>query len=256
MFWILSVFRPWSFASYEFFVIVVSLSVLLIAFYRMEYSRLDQLLLVLFFCSSFYGLHFILTFQRQFFGIVFFLLAISGQKRSILARVTSLFSHLFTFALHMFWELRRLSARATALVALLILPVAMALAGLLPDDKAAHYGAYGLENPSHLIIKQALTVGVCIVVLVSLTRGENALRSITTAYVALSLPVVLWPLYAGVFARVDYFCFPLIIALWPRYVRENRRLLCRVSIIGFTAIGFALFMKLNLRCIVMGDCPL
>ena len=256
MFWIVSAFHPWSFASYEFFTVAISLSILLFAFYRLRYSPLDQLVLVFFFCSSFYGLHFVVTFQRQFFGLVLFLLAVSSEKRSILARVVSLFSQLFTFILHIFWQLRRLSARAAAAVALLILPVAMVLAGLLPNEKAAHYGGYGVDNPSHLILKQALTVGFCLIVLATLEHGENALRSLTTAYIAFSLPVVLWSFYAGVFARFDYFFLPLIVAFWPRFVRENRRFLCRVSIIGFTAIGFALWMKLNIQCVVMSDCPL
>ena len=254
MFWLVSGFRPSSFASYEFFVIAISLSILLFAFYRLGYSPLDQLILVFFFCSSFYGLHFVLTFQRQFFGLVLFLFAVSGRKRSILARMMSFFSQLFTFSVHIFWELRRLSARAAAAVALLIVPVAMVLAGLLPDDKAANYGAYGVDNPSHLILKQTLTVGFCLIVLATLEHGENGLRSLTTAYIAFSLPVMLWPFYAGVFARLDYFFFPLIVACWPRYVRANRLFLCRASIIGFTALGFALWMRLNVQCILINNC--
>jgi hypothetical protein len=256
MFLLVSAFRPSSFASYEFFVIAISLSILLFAFYRGGYSRLDQLVLVFFFCSSFYGLHFVLTFQRQFFGLVLFLLAVSGQKRSILARIMSLFSQMFTFSVHIFWELRRLSARTTAIVALLILPIAMLLAGLLADDRAAHYGGYGVENPFYLLLKQTMTVGFCLIVLATLEHGENALKSLTMAYIVFSLPVILWPFYAGVFVRLDYFFFPLIVALWPRYARANRLVLCRVSIIGFTAIGFALWMKLNAQCVVMGACPL
>ncbi len=254
MFWIVSAFRPGSFASYEFFVIVTALSILLIAFYRLGYSRIQQIILVLFFCSSFYGLHFVLTFQRQFFGFALFMLAISGQKPSMLAGIASLFSHLFTFALHIFWQLRRLSWRASAVIVLVVLPAVMALAGLLPDEKAVHYGDYGVDSPVHLIVKQALTVGFCVVVLITLEKGESALRSLTTAYIAFSLPVVFWPFYAGVFARLDYFFFPLIVAFWPRYVRANRRFLCCVSIVGFTVIGFALWMKLNAQCVVMGDC--
>ena len=256
MFWIITAVRPWSFASYMFFVIAISLSILLFAFYRLEYSPLDQLILVFFFCSSFYGLHFILTFQRQFFGLVLFLFAVSSGKRSILARIASLFSQLFTFTLHIFWELRRLSARTSAVTVLLILPVAMAFAGWLLNDKTAHYGSYGLDNPFHLLFKQALTVGFCVVVLATLERGENALRSLAVAYIALSLPVVVWPFYAGVFARLDYFFLPLIVGFWPRYVRNDRRSLCRLSLLGFTAIGFVLWIKLNAQCVVMGDCPL
>ncbi len=256
MFWLVSAFGPSSFGAYEFFVIAISLSILLFAFYRLGYSPLDQLVLVLFFCSSFYGLHFILTFQRQFFGLVLFLLAVSGQKRSIVARIMSLFCQLFTFSVHIFWELRRLSARATAAVALFILPVAMVLAGWLPNDKAAHYGSYGLDNPFHLILKQALTVGFCLIVLATVEHGENALRSLTTAYIVFSLPVTVWPFYAGVFARLDYFFLPLIVAFWPRYVRNDRRFLSRLSLLGFTAIGFVLWIKLNAQCVVMGDCPL
>ena len=91
MFRLVGVFRPSSFASYEFIVIVISLSVLLLALYQLEYSPLDQLILLFFFSSSFYGLHFLLTFHRQFFGLVFFLLAISGGKRFFLARIASVF---------------------------------------------------------------------------------------------------------------------------------------------------------------------
>ena len=256
MFWIISAFHPWSFASYEFFAIAISLSILLVSFCRLGYSPVDQLVLTLFFCSSFYGLHFMVAFQRQFFGFVLFLFAVSSVGRSLSARFASLFSQLFTFTLHIFWELRRFSARASAGAVLLIVPIAMFFARLLLGEKAAHYGSYGVENPLHLVLKQALTVGFCLIVLATAEHGDNALRSLTTAYIAFSLPVVFWPFYAGVFARLDYFFFPLLIALWPRHVRDDRRVLSRLCILGFTAIGFVLWIQLNLRCEVMGDCPL
>jgi hypothetical protein len=256
MFWLVGVFHPWSFASYEFFVIAISLSILLFALYRLGYSPADQLILIFFFCSSFYGLHFVLTFQRQFFGLVLFLLAVSGQGSSIWARIMSLFSQLFTFSVHIFWELRRFSAGASVAAVLLIVPIAMVIARLLPDGKAAHYGGYGEDNPLHLLLKQSLTIVFCLIVLATLERSDNGLKSLTTAYIALSLPVVFWPFYAGVFARLDYFFFPLIVAFWPRYVRADRLVICRVAIVGFTVVGFALWMKLNAQCVVMGDCPL
>jgi hypothetical protein len=127
---------------------------------------------------------------------------------------------------------------------------------LLPDGKAAHYGGYGEDNPLHLLLKQSLTIVFCLIVLATLERSDNGLKSLTTAYIALSLPVVFWPFYAGVFARLDYFFFPLIVAFWPRYVRADRLVICRVAIVGFTVVGFALWMKLNAQCVVMGDCPL
>ena len=256
MFRLVGVFRPSSFASYEFIVVVMSLSVLLLALYRLEYSRLDQLILLFFFSFSFYGLHFLLTFHRQFFGLVFFLLAISGGKRFFLARILSLFSQLFTFTLHVFWELRRLSARAAAALVLAMIPVAVAFANWLPNDKAATYGDYGASNSTHLILRQALTLVFCILVLATVERGKNPLRSLTAAYIAFSLPVLVWPFYAGVFVRVDYFFFPLIVALWPRHVRPERRRLCRLSIVALTVVGLVLWMRLNTQCLIMGDCEI
>lgn len=256
MFRLVTAFRPSSFPSYEFLAIAISLSVLLVAFWRLGYSRVDQLLLVFFFSCSFYGLHFVLTFQRQFFGLVFFLLAISGKRFSILARILSLGSQLFTFTVHIFWEIRRLPARAATGVVVLFVPPLVALVRMLFSDTAAHYGGYGVESPLHLVLKQALTVSFCVIVLITLKPGENPLRSLTAAYIALSLPVIVWPFYSGVFARFDYFFLPLLVALWPRYVREDRRSVSRACLIAFTTIGFALFMRLNLQCIVIGDCQL
>jgi len=249
-----AVAHPWSFASYMFMTITSSLFILLIAFRRLGYSRLDQFILIFFFSCSFYGLHFMVAFQRQFFGIVFFVLATAGGRGSVFARIASIFSHLFTFSLHIFWELGRLSAGMAAIAAFVLVAfVGIFQKALLPDN-ATHYGSYGQDFFLHLLIKQSLTILLSTIVLATIARGKNALRSITASYIALSIPAIVWPYYAGVFSRLDYFFFLMIVILWPRYVRGDRRSLCRLCLVSLTLIGFYVWMHSNFACEVMGYC--
>jgi hypothetical protein len=55
-----------------------------------------------------------------------------------------------------------------------------------------------------------------------------------------------------VFARVDYYFFPALIAFWPRGVSENRRHIYRVAIIGSTILGFYLWVRMNFSWIING----
>jgi hypothetical protein len=254
MFLLVALAHPWSFPSYIFFTIAASLSILLTAFRRLGYARVDQAVLILFFSCSFYGLHFMVAFQRQFFGIVFFVLATAGGRGSLFARIASVFSHLFTFSLHIFWQLGRLSAGMAACGALgMVFVIAVFQKALLPDN-ATHYGSYGESFFLHLLTKQLLTVLLATVVLMTIGRGKNALRSITSSYIALSIPAVIWPYYAGVFSRLDYFFFPIIVAFWPRHVRNDRRILCRVLLVTLTFVGFYVWVNSNFACEVMGYC--
>jgi len=249
-----AVAHPWSFASYMFMTITASLLILLIAFRRLGYSPLDQFILIFFFSCSFYGLHFMVAFQRQFFGIVFFVLASAGGRGSLLARIASIFSHLFAFSLHIFWELGRLSAGMAAIAAFVLVAFVGVFQKTLMPDNATHYGSYGQNFFLHLLIKQSLTILLSIIVLATIARGKNALRSITASYIALSIPAIVWPYYAGIFSRLDYFFFPMIVILWPRYVRGDRRNLCRMSLVSLTFIGFYVWMHSNFACEVMGYC--
>jgi hypothetical protein len=251
-----SVAHPWSFASYMFITITASLFILLVAFRRLGYPPLDQFVLIFFFSCSFYGLHFMVAFQRQFFGIVFFVLAIAGGRGSLLARVASIFSHLYAFTLQIFWVLGRLNAWIAAISALAMVAVIGALQQTLLPDTALHYGSYGENNPMHLLLKQSLTVLFSLAVLATVRRGKNALRSIAASYIALSIPVAIWPYYAGLFSRFDYFFFPIVVAFWPSYVREDRLIVYRLCVVALTIAGFFVWMNSNVQCEVMGYCEL
>ena len=249
--------HPWSFPSYIFVVITISLSILLIAFWRLKYTPLDQSILILFFSCSFYGLHFMVAFQRQFLGIVLFLLAISAGPGRIPARIGSLFSQLFTVNLHIFWAASRLRPRTASLLGLMLVAVAGFYRNALasdPSSKSGSYGTYGEMFPVHLVIKQCLTILIAILILTTLREGRSRLKSAAYAYITLSAPCLFWPFYAGMFSRMDYFFFPVIIALWPGYLKGDRRGLFRLTIVSFSIIGCYIWIKSNLACEVMGFC--
>lgn len=254
LFLIATVAHPWSFPSYMFATITIALSLLLIAFRRLGYSPLDQLILILFFSCSFYGLHFMVAFQRQFFGIVLFVLAVAGGRGSTLARIASLLSHLYTFILHGFWFVGRLRPRMAALVSVSIIALASILKTALTSDTAAHGSLYGEQNFLHLLLKQLLTISFSIIILSTLRKEVNNLRSIVISYIALGIPCVLWPSYAGLFSRIDYFFLPIIVAFWPRYVRSDRVVLYRLTILCFSLIGSYIWIKSNFLCEVMSYC--
>lgn len=254
MFWIMNLVGPRTFASYMFSIIAISLFILLVAFRRLGYLPIDQFILIWFFSCSYYGLHFMVTFQRQFFGILFLILASAGGRGSLLSRTASLFSHIFTFSLHVFWTLGRLSAPWAVFVSLAAVTMISSFSKALLPTNADHYGSYGEGSLGRLLLKQVLTVTFSIIILMTIKAGKSRLKSMTCAYIALSIPVAISPYYAGLFARLDYFFFPMLIACWPGCVREDRILICRLSIGCLTIIGFYLWMTSNFVEEVMCNC--
>lgn len=254
LFWVTSIVHPSSFASYIFFYIAISLSILLLSLRRMHYAVLDQFITVFFLSCSFYGLHFMVTFQRQFLGLVFFICALSGGPTSILARLASVFSQLFTFTLHVFWWMGRLPVWLAALASCTFVVVSGGVLNMIVPEKAEQYGAVGADAPLHLAIKQSLTILFCIALLATLRKGRSVLRTGTIMYITLSIPAIVWPFYAGVFVRLDYFFFPVLVALAPQYVRSERVVASRLLIVSFCILGFYVWMKSNMACSVMRYC--
>ena len=254
LFLIATVAHPWSFPSYIFITITIALSLLLIAFRRLKYSQLDQLILIIFFSCSFYGLHFMVAFQRQFYGIVLFVLALAGGRGGTLARVASLFSHLYTFTLHIFWLVGRLRPSIAAILSVSVVAVGSLYKRSLASDTAASGLLYGEQNFIHLLLKQFLTISFSIIILLTLEKCGNSLRSIVVSYIALGVPCMLSPSYAGLFSRIDYFFLPVIVALWPRHVRSDRVILYRISLLCFSLIGCYIWIKSNFLCEVMSYC--
>jgi hypothetical protein len=251
MFLILSFFRPHTFADYILYSDAIPLTIMLYAFYRLNYTRIDQLLLTVFFTSSFYGIHFLLDFQRQFYAIAFFMLAVSIKRGSLFARIASIGSHAFSFTLHIFWAARKLRARTALLLCLPGIPAIYYLTSILDSNRVADYIAFGGMN-SNLLLKQLLNMFFALIILFTLKKGENDLRTMTYIYLSVSLPCLFWANYRGVFARVDYYFFPALIAFWPSGVDEKRRHIYRAAIIGSTILGFCLWVRMNFSWIING----
>lgn len=254
LFLIATIAHPWSFPSYVFITITIALSLLLIAFRRLKYSPLDQLILIIFFSCSFYGLHFMVAFQRQFYGIVLFVFALRGGRGGTLARIASLFSHLYTFTLHIFWLVGRLRPTIAAILSVSIVAVGSLYKRSLTSGTAASGLLYGEQNFVHLLLKQFLVISFSLIILFTLKKGGTSLRSIVVSYIALGLPCMLSPSYAGLFSRIDYFFLPVIVAFWPRHVRSNRVILYRISLLCFSLIGCYIWIKSNFLCEVMSYC--
>jgi hypothetical protein len=142
MFVVLSLLRPHTFADYILYSDAIPLTIMLYAFYRFKYSRIDQLLLIVFFSCSFYGVHFLLDFQRQFYAIAFFMLAVSMKRGSVLARIASIGSHAFSFTLYALWAIRNLRVRTAVLLCIPAVPAIYLLAGILDADKMADYSSW------------------------------------------------------------------------------------------------------------------
>jgi hypothetical protein len=251
MFVILSLLKPHTFADYIVYSDVIPLTVLLVAFYRLNYSRIDQFILIVFFSSSFYGVHFLLDFQRQLYAIAFFMLAVSLNRGSFLARIASIGSHAFSFALYIFWAVRKLRPRTAMLLCIPAIPLIYLLAGILDSEKVASY-ATSADVSSTVLIKQSLNMFYAVIILFTLRKSENDLRTMSCAYLCVCLPSLFWAGYRGAFARVDYYFFPALIAFWPGSVDEKRRQMCRIVIIVSTVMGFYLWIQMNFAWIING----
>lgn len=252
MFWIMTAAHPNTFANYLFVSASIPLCILLFAFYRLKYTRADQFLLILFFSCSFYGVHFVVTFQRQFYALALFIFAISSRGRAILARFASLFSHLYAIVLHLFWELKRLPIRKLLLIAIPVILIGFLLMQRIGGDKFERYAAGGEASASALALKEGLNIIYTLIVLRTVRKDRNAIRTIAFAFVLFATPALFWPAYAGIFVRFDYYFFPLIIALWPIALEKQYRTLFRVTVLVSTVSGFVLWMILNFKWVVMG----
>jgi hypothetical protein len=251
MFVVLSLLRPHTFADYIFYSDAIPLTIVLYAFYRLNYSRIDQFILIAFFSSSFYGVHFLLDFQRQFYAIAFFILAVSLKRGTFLARIASIGSHAFSFTLHIFWAARKLRPRTAVLLCIPAIPLIYLLTGILDSEKVADYAAFG-EISSNVLIKQSLNIVYALIVLFTLKKGECDLRTMAYVYLCVCLPSLFWAGYRGAFARVDYYFFPALIAFWPGNIDERRRQISRVVIIVSTILGFYLWIRMNFAWIING----
>ncbi len=252
MFWIVSIFHPTTLSTYTLVSSSIPLCILLYSFYRLGYTRTEQFLLILFFTCSFYGVHFVVTFQRQFYALVIFIFAISGKGRSFVARSASLFSHLYALTLHLFWQLRRFQARILLLIAIPTIPIGFALVHQIAADQFERYSAGGEGSAVALALKEGLNLAYTAVIYGTSRRGDSNVRTLAIAFAIFATPCLVSADYAGVFVRFDYFFFPLLIALWPTCLDARHRKLFRATMLLSTVIGFVLWMMLNFKWIVFG----
>jgi hypothetical protein len=244
LFLILHIVSPSTFSSYIFWSGAIALTILLYAFYRLGYSRSEQVLLILFFSCSYYGLHFLLDFQRQFYAFVFFVLAVSLSKASPLAWVASLFSHAYGFSLFLFWAVRRLTVIASLAAVTLAAPIIYYLTLTFIDEQRLL--KYAANAEPQLMIKEPLNLLYAAIVIFTTRKGYNQVRTLSWLFIALSVPTLFWPGYGGLFVRFDYYFFPALIALWPTCLNPKRRHIFEAVMIGSTLLGFALWIRMNL----------
>jgi hypothetical protein len=249
MFLVLSIFRPATFQTYIAYSGAIPLTLLLISFYRKGYSRVDQFLLTLFFSCSFYGVHFLLDFQRQFYAIVFFVLATTMKRASLPARMASLLSHSFAFVTQLFWSARRLDIKMALLLCVPAIPLLYFLATLVDPERVASYSS-GEQAFSSIIIKQLLNIGYTVIIILTLKKGQSSVRTLAYLYIGISLPCLLSVTYGRLFARFDYYFFPLLVAFWPTALDPKWRVLFRVVLIGSTVLGFYLWVHMNFSWII------
>jgi hypothetical protein len=248
LFLILNIFSPKTFSSYIFYSGAIALTILLYAFYRLGYSPTEQVLLIFFFSSSYYGMHFLFDFQRQSYAFVFFVLAVSLKKTRALAWTASLFSHAFGFSLLLFWAARRLPVKAALTAFFLAAPIIYYLAlAFVNEQKFLNYAAI---DETQLMIKQPLNLLYAAIVIFTTREGDNDVRTLSWLFIALTIPSFFWPAYSGLFVRFDYYFFPALIALWPTCLNPKRRRIFVVAILGSTILGFILWIRMNFGDVV------
>lgn len=252
LFLLLSAVSPATFGGYIFWSLTILLGLLLFAFIRMRLPKTDQVILILFFCCSFYGLHFMLNFQRQCLALAFFFIAVGAERRVILSPVLSFLSHHYAIVVHSFWYVRRLSVKAAIALSFAVIPFVyfitvgiQALAGV-----AAGYEEYGADSFAHLAAKQGINIAFVVLLLITTAATDRHLRSLSAIYLVQCLPTLVWPLYSGFFNRVDYFLFPVLVVLWPRDKTGWRLNIARLAILLYTLASGYWWMKINLGWIV------
>lgn len=254
LFLLMSIVAPATFNGYVFWSILIMMGVTLFALVRLRAPKTDQIILILFFCCSFYGLHFILNFQRQCLAIAFFFVAVAARRRVIVSPVLSFLSHHYAIVVHAYWYVRRLSVKSAAIVAVAAIPsIFIILMGIQSlTQVASGYEDYGADSFAHLAAKQVINM-VFVGVLLATTTGKRRdrhLRSLSTVYLVQCLPTLVWPLYAGFFNRIDYYLFPVLVVLWPLEKRGWRLHLARLSILVYTLASGYWWMKINFGWIV------
>lgn len=252
MFWVMALIHPTTFPSYLLISSSIPLLIILYSFYRLHYTKTEQFLLIFFFTCSFYGTHFVVTFQRQFYAFALFMLAISGTRGSWLSRAASLLSHIYAFILHIFWEVGKLRPITAAVVIAIILPVIMLGARLFDGNAFTTYASAAQTSMSALVIKEGMNLVYTGIVFYTLRRDATAIRSLCTSFAVCAVPSLVSTAYAGVFARVDYYLFPFIIAMWPIGLDPAYKNIFKMTIVLSTIAGFTLWMYLNFTWIAVG----
>lgn len=253
LFVLMAALSPASFNGYVFWSVLILMGVILFALMRMRMRKLDQLILILFFCCSFYGIHFILNFQRQCLALGFFFVAVAAQKRVVASPALSFLSHHYAVIVHSFWYAGRLSMKAAAIVAFAAIPSVYFILICIQSmtTAASAYEDYGADSFFHLAAKQAINIAFVIVLLATTTReSDKHLRSLAVIYLVQCLPTLVWPLYAGFFNRVDYFLFPVLVVFWLLERQGWRLQIARFSIFIYTIASGLWWIRINLGWIV------
>lgn len=169
---------------------------------------------------SYFGLHLLFNFQRQFISLALLLfgMALSGKLR-VIPLFASPMGHIWSVvpALLIWVEpfLQKKIVKIAISVAMLVILVVLSIVGASEfSSKAATYSAYGDEDPLRLIVRSAIQFGF-MMTLVLIGGGfsslEKRLRNQLIIYLAIMSLSGAIPTLSALFVRFDYYFYPILI---------------------------------------------
>ena len=169
---------------------------------------------------SYFGLHLLFNFQRQFISLslLLFGMAVAGKLR-LLSLALSPMGHIWAVvpAILIWVEpfLKKKIVKTIIVALLLILLIALSiLGGSEFSTKAATYSAYGDEDPMRLIIRSGVQLGfIGSLVFISggFKRLEKRLKNQLIAYMIIMTISAVAPTISALFVRFDYYFYPILI---------------------------------------------
>lgn len=169
---------------------------------------------------SYFGLHLLFNFQRQFISLSLLLLGmVIGGRMRMLPLILSPMGHIWAIvpAILIWVEpfLKKKIVKVAIMVLLLTLLIVLSIFGGSEfSNKAATYSAYGDEDPMRLIIRSGVQLGFMgslVFISGGFRRLEKRLKNQLIAYMVVMTISAVAPSISALFVRFDYYFYPILI---------------------------------------------
>jgi len=259
---IVKLFLPNDFAHYLVVSNIIPLFIILYSAYIANMSKTGIFILGLFFTISYYGMHYIFNFQRQYYAISF-LIAFVASRRKIIFLLLAQFSHIYAIVPSILLYKAYISRKKQKTILIfLFIAISVLLYLLLPfiEIKTVQdYAQASNDNPFKFIIRsifQLIFIGTIVYFIGGLKRISIPFKLVLVIYITL-LCLSIIPVLGAVLVRIDYYIFSIIIFLILVEIsniqlKKIKRYSIYMLILIYSFLGFFQWLHSNAQWIFYG----